>query len=83
MENSSQPPRQTKGAPPGLAPITLSLADAIAISGLSRSRIYLLLAAGKIRARKAGKATLIEATSLNDYLNALPAASFRAPKAPV
>src|SRR6516164_533443 len=55
--------------------------DACRISGLSRSEIYRRLAAGDIRAIKSGSRTLILMDSLRAHLAALPAATFRAPKA--
>jgi excisionase family DNA binding protein len=55
------------------------LKDAVAASGLSRSEIYRLLADGRIVARKAGRRTLITAQSLHDYIEKLPAATFRPP----
>jgi len=47
------------------------------MSGLSRSELYRRLAAGDIRAVKAGRRTLILVDSLRDHVVSLPAAAFR------
>lgn len=60
---------------------TLTIEDATRVSGLSRSRLYEILARGEIEARKAGKRTLIVAESLKSYVERLPPATFRAPQA--
>ena len=62
-------------------PSYLRIADAIKYSGLSRTRIYIALAQGKISARKAGRATLIERISLDRYLAELPEAVINIPSA--
>ena len=46
-------------------------------SGLSRSKIYIELGAGRLVARKAGKRTLISRRSLDGLMAALPAATFK------
>jgi excisionase family DNA binding protein len=56
----------------GNSPIAYTIRAAVWASGLSRSRIYELIAAGKIEARKEGRRTLIMAESLRRYLEALP-----------
>ena len=63
--------------PPFTEPLLLSVRDAVCLSGLSRSEIYRRLAAGEIKARKAGRSTLIERESLTGLLNGLPEARFR------
>jgi hypothetical protein len=63
-----------------LAPIAASIAKTSAMSGLSRSEIYRLLSAEKIRAIKSGRSTLILVESVLAHLGSLPAATFRAPK---
>jgi len=62
-------------------PIALTIENATEQSGLSRSRLYVLIGEGKIEARKAGKRTLILGESLRRYIESLPAASIAAPKA--
>jgi excisionase family DNA binding protein len=54
------------------APIAYTIRAAVWASGLSRSRIYELIAAGRIEARKEGRRTLIMAASLQRYLETLP-----------
>ena len=65
-----------------LRPVTVSIAEVRRISGCSRSEIYRQLAAGKIKAVKAGSRTLILLDSLIDHLETLPAATFRSPRGP-
>jgi len=48
-------------------------------AGISRSYLYLRLAAGDIRAVKCGARTLVLADSLRAFVASLPAAEFRAP----
>jgi hypothetical protein len=70
-----------KGNGNTVEPLALPIPDAQRVSGLSRSEIYRRLAAGDIRAIKSGSRTLILMDSLRAHLAALPAATFRAPKA--
>ena len=64
-----------------IQPLTVTITEAVRLSGLSRSELYRQLAAGHIRARKSGSRTLILWASLKAHVDALPEASFRAPKA--
>jgi hypothetical protein len=66
----------------GPQPLTVTLHDAVRLSGLSRSEIYRRLSAGDIQARKSGSRTLIVWDSLKAYIEALPTAEFHAPKTP-
>jgi hypothetical protein len=75
--NSSSPEGHRGG---GAEPIAMPLARASLVSGLSRSELYRRLAAGDIKAVKAGKRTLIVADSLRAFLARLPPAEFRAPR---
>jgi hypothetical protein len=59
----------------------LTVEDAVKASGLARSRLYVLLAEGKLEARKAGRRTLIMGDSLRHYLESLPPAEFGVSKA--
>ncbi len=49
--------------------------------GMSKSRLYLLMAAGEIEHRKVGRRTLLKASSLDDYIERQPPAALRRPKA--
>ncbi|HME26312.1 MAG TPA: hypothetical protein VKI44_34135 [Acetobacteraceae bacterium] len=60
--------------------LTVTIPDAVRLSGLSRSEIYRRLSAGDIQARKSGCRTLIVWASLKAHVEALPPAEFRAPK---
>lgn len=58
--------------PDSSAPMFLSIAGAVARSGLSRSTIYLALQAGDLKARKHGHRTLIDCDALRAWIEALP-----------
>lgn len=48
--------------------------------GINRTRLYELIAGGRITAVKDGRSTLIELASVDSYLANLPAANIRLPK---
>jgi len=55
--------------------LALTIQEAVSVSGLSRSSIYILLRDRKLQARKSGKRTLILAKDLERFLKSLPSAS--------
>ena len=55
-----------------LEPLALSPAAAARFLGVSKRSIYNLLAAGTLTARKHGKRTLIEVSSIRKYFETLP-----------
>lgn len=57
--------------------LTYGVREACAASGLGRTRLYALIAEGKIEARQCGGRTLIPAESLRTFLANLPAAPIR------
>ncbi len=57
-------------------PISASVDEAVRLSGLSKTDLYALLAAGTIDARKRGRKTLIMVDSLQRYIESLPRAKF-------
>ena len=60
---------------PTVEPITVSIARAVAMSGVCRSELYNLIGCGRVRAVKRGRKTLVVVASLRDYLlNSLPPA---------
>lgn len=61
-------------------PIAVTIREACRITGLARSSVYREIAAGRIRAVKAGKRTLLPMSSLRKWLAELPA-SPASPKA--
>ena len=63
-------------AAPALEPIAVPIPQACLISGLSRSGLYRELAAGKVRAVKAGTRTLVLMDSLRQHVAGLPEARF-------
>jgi excisionase family DNA binding protein len=62
-----------------ITPAYASINDAALITGSSRSTVNRLLANGSLSAVKHGRRTLIPMAALRAYLDALPAATFRAP----
>jgi excisionase family DNA binding protein len=50
------------------APLAYSIADAVAVSSIGRTRLYALIGEGKLKAVKVGKRTLIPADSLRALL---------------
>ena len=55
----------------------LRIPEACAYIGVSRSRLYQLLAQRKLPARKLGHRTLIQRDELDQFLDGLPEATFR------
>lgn len=68
--------KPTSQQPAHVEQLALTIPNAIAASGYSRTKLYELLAAGNIRAVKAGKRTLVLADSLKKHLASLPPATF-------
>ncbi len=60
-----------------LEPILYTLPEAKRVSGHGITRLYELMGAGVLDARKAGSRTLITAESLRRYLESLPKADIR------
>ncbi len=58
-------------------PLTVTIPTATARTGLSRSSLYRLAAAGSITFRKAGRTTLIDWPTLKAHVTTLPAADLR------
>jgi excisionase family DNA binding protein len=55
-----------------IEPIVLGVKDAADFIGLSRSRLYELIAEDKIEARKLGSRTVVPVASLRAYVEAAP-----------
>jgi excisionase family DNA binding protein len=58
---------------PDQSPLALRPAEAARALGVSRSRLYELLAQGELKARKLGASTLIERVEIERYIETLPA----------
>jgi hypothetical protein len=58
--------------------ISVSIPDAVLMTGIGRSSLYKLLNEGKITPRKQGKRTLILVEDLERYVQSLPAGCGRA-----
>jgi hypothetical protein len=59
-----------------IQPVAYSVEAAVKATGgaLSRTRIFALIAAGELDARRAGRRTIVMAASLHKFLESLPAA---------
>jgi excisionase family DNA binding protein len=55
-----------------LAPLAISIAEAVRIVGLGRTSLYAAIAAGKLKTRKSGRRTLVETAALRRFLEELP-----------
>ena len=62
------------------APEYARIPEACRRYGLSRSRLYLLAGEGLVRFVKVGSATLVDLTTVRDYLASCPPAQVRPPK---
>jgi len=76
---TNTPPMRTRrrAAPNLAAAFTLTIDDAVAVSGIGRTRLYELGAQGAIDCRKCAGRTLIIADSLRNFLLNLPPAKMR------
>lgn len=54
-------------------PLTITIPEAVKLTGMSRTAIYEALKRGDLVARKAGRRTLILFADLEGYLASLPA----------
>ena len=50
-------------------PLAYSVADACKVSSIGKTRLYALIAEGRLQARKVGKRTLIPAASLRALID--------------
>jgi hypothetical protein len=66
--------RPTHPTPPSLIPVTVTVQQAVEISGLSRATMYNLFSQGLLTPRKYGTRTLILYTDLVAFLHSLPLA---------
>jgi hypothetical protein len=88
VELGSKPPaKQPKSADESksdnpLTKIAYTIPEAVVVSGVSRSTLYLAIAYGDLRARKFGARTLILARELRRFLQALPHLEVRKVPAP-
>lgn len=56
-----------------IVPITMTIPEAVKVTGISRTSIYEALKRGDLTAKKAGRRTLISFSDLQAYLASLPA----------
>jgi len=60
--------------PETVRPITVRIKDACRITGIGRSKLYLLIASGEIMTIKVGSMTLIPMASIEAFLASCPGA---------
>ncbi len=53
-------------------PVAYDIATAVAVSGIGRTRLYAYIKAKRLKARKAGRRTVILAADLQAFLDSLP-----------
>jgi excisionase family DNA binding protein len=51
-----------------IEPISIRISEAVRVTGLSKSKIYQLIASGDIEAAKVGRATVVLVESLKSFL---------------
>lgn len=61
--------------PPTLEPLAVSAREAARLTGLSRSRVYELIAAGELEAVRSGARILIKLESVRTWFASLPEAA--------
>ena len=61
-------------------PLSFTIRDAVTATGMARSRLYQLIAAGELKALKVGRRTLLDAGALKNFLSNLPAPDIRPAK---
>lgn len=54
-------------------PLAVSIVEAARMVGLGRTSLYAAIAAGELKARKAGRRTLVEVAALRQFIETLPA----------
>lgn len=54
---------------PNLEPICIRIAEAVRLTGISRSRLYELIGAGDIEVAKVGSSTLVIVASLRQFID--------------
>lgn len=72
--------RALKGGVTSIEPLAVSIADAVRMSGLSRSEIYRRAAAGDLEVVKNRGRSLVIVASIKEYIAQLPRAVLRSPK---
>ena len=55
--------------------ISVTVPEAVAMTGIGRSSLYKLFSEGKVHPRKSGKRTLILVSDLEEYIRSLPTAA--------
>ena len=66
-------PGAFKGTEMNTKPISVTIPDAVAITGIGRTRLYGLIKKGKLTPRKHGSRTLLLVDELESYVRSLPA----------
>ena len=58
-----------------MTPLSYSIAEAVQVSGLGRTKLFAEIKGGRLPARKFGSRTIVLAEDLKRFLEALPAAA--------
>ena len=53
-------------------PLSVSVPDAVMMTGIGRTTLYAAIKTGALAARKCGRRTIIETSALNSWLASLP-----------
>lgn len=53
-------------------PISIRISEVVRLTGLSRTKVYALIAAGDLKAAKVGRATLVFVESLRAFIESNP-----------
>ena len=64
-----------------MEPIAIKMAEAVRLTGISRSQFYREMRAGNLKARKRGATLLIMMEDLREFLTRQPIADMERPKA--
>lgn len=57
---------------PEISPLSVSVPDAVSMTGIGRTTIYSAIKTGALPIRKCGRRTIIETSALNAWLASLP-----------
>lgn len=75
-ENDVSPEAKRAVAAAGFAPrLAYRVEEFVAVSGIGRTTLYAEIKAGRLKARKIGKRTLITAEAAKAFLDSLPEAA--------
>lgn len=74
VHSAHRPPNSTGWVHTQMTKLSVTIPEAVAMTGIGRSSIYKLFRERKLTARKRGKTTLILVAELEHYVTSLPIA---------